>query len=217
MTAARARTTVELLRFAPQSHRTCSVFHALAQAAQKAGIDLTVTDTYRGHASWLVLWGPGAPDRVQPMRRQLTVGGHVICVDLAYWSRDRKVRLSIDAPHPQAWVLRHEWPATRFDEDRPTVANTWDPGGPVLVAGIGDKATVQYGDAVRCWELEMIRVAQTRGFTVRYRPKTRGTVPDGLRHAGTGPIETILRGVSRVITWHSNVAVDAIRMGVPVI
>ncbi len=212
------RTTVELLRFAPQSKRTATAFDALAQTAQGAGIDLTVTDTYRGNAAWLLLWGPGAPDRFLPMRQQLAVGGHVICADLAYWSRETKVRLSIDAPHPQAWVLRRDWPATRWQHDRPAVADTWDPGGPVLLAGIGEKATVQYGDAVRTWERAIIETAQTRGCEVRYRPKTmRSPVPEGVRRAGTGPIEAAITGCARVLTWHSNVAVDAIRMGIPVV
>jgi hypothetical protein len=213
------RTTVELLRFAPQSKRTAEFFEALAQAAPGAGIDLMVTDTYRGTASWLLLWGPGAPDRLPPMRQQLASGGHVVCADLAYWSRDTKVRVSIDAPHPQAWVLRQDWPGTRWQQDPAPIADTWDPRGPVLVAGIGEKATVQYGDdLVRAWERSMLHMAQARGCEVRYRPKLlRGVVLDGIPRAGTGPIDPILQGCSRVITWHSNVAVDAIRMGIPVI
>ncbi len=213
------RPTVELLRFTPQSKRTAAVFEALLAAAPSAGIELTETDTYHGTASWLLLWGPGAPNRFPPMRAQLARGGHVICVDLAYWSRDRKVRISIDAPHPQAWVLRRDWPATRFAQDRPPVEDAWDPNGPVLVAGIGEKATVQYGDdLVRAWEWSMIHMAQARGREVRYRPKMlRGVVLDGIPRAGTGPIDPIISGCSRVITWHSNVAVDAIRLGIPVI
>ncbi len=41
-----------------------------------------------------------------------------------------------------------------------------------------------------------------------YRPKPRET---------GHPIEDVLAGCSLLITWHSNVAVDAIRMGIPVI
>lgn len=217
MIAAPVRTVVELLRFEPQSHRTLALIRALGRGAAAAHITLAVTDRFHGGASWLVLWGPGAPDRIEPMRRQLAAGGHVVCFDLAYWQRDDKVRVSIDAPHPQAWVMRRAWPAQRFVADRVPVTNAWNPGGPVIVAGIGEKATVQYGADVRSWETAMIGVARDRGLDVRYRPKKNGAVPVGLRHAGAGPIETILKGASLVITWHSNVAIDAIRMGIPVI
>lgn len=207
MIAAPARTAVELLRFDPQSQRTRTLFGALAGAARAADIQLTVTEAYRGAARWLVCWGPGAPDRVGPMRQQLAAGGHVVCFDLAYWQRLEKVRVSIDAAHPQAWVLRRTWPTSRFEADRIGVSNGWDPRGPVIVAGIGVKATVQYGDQVALWEAAMTADAHRRGYRVQHRPK----------QGASAPIEQTLRGASLCITWHSNVAVDAIRLGIPVI
>lgn len=47
--------------------------------------------------------------------------------------------------------------------------------------------------------------------------KIGGPVPDGVTIAPMIPIELALAGASLVITWHSNVAVDAIRLGIPVI
>ncbi len=76
-----------------------------------------------------------------------------------------------------------------------------------MVAGIGEKATAQYGDQVRRWEAEMTTEATSRGRKVVYRPKK----------GSASPIDQALRGAALVITWHSNVAVDAIRMGIPVI
>lgn len=213
------RTTAELLRFEPESGRTAAFFAALAQAAPRAGVQLTTTTRYAGRAPWLLLWGPGAPDRRDPMREQLAAGGHVAAFDLAYWDRARKLRVSIDGAHPQRWVMRRDWPPRRARLDRvlPTGPSVWNPTGPVIVAGIGEKATVQYGPAVHAWELEMIGQAAARGVPLRYRPKKLGPVPAGVRPAGAGPIEQVVRGASLVITWHSNVAVDAIRLGLPVV
>jgi hypothetical protein len=179
-------------------------------APQATGILHSVARTtcYRGGADWLVLWGPGAPDRREPMRRQLAAGGRVIALDLSYWDRPTKFRVSIDAAHPQAWVLRGDWPMSRWDASGLACESAWDPRGPVIVAGIGDKARIQYGRQVADWETAMTLEARRRGYRVVYRPK--------LRHQLT-PIETALRGAAAVITWHSNVAVDAIRLGVPVI
>ncbi len=216
MIAMAAILTVELLAFTPQSQRADVVLASLARTAP-ASVRVVRSHSYQGGSDWLVLWGPGHPARVEPMRRQLAAGGHVIACDLAYWDRDRKVRVSIDAPHPHAWVMRRDWPTTRVTADAIAVSTAWKPSGPVLVAGIGDKARVQYGAAVAEWEATMIAAARARGRVVQYRPKRPGPVPRGTTPASTGSIEAALRGTSLVITWHSNVAVDAIRLGIPVI
>lgn len=213
--------TVELLRFDPQSARTRIFFAALAKCAAKAGITVTDTSTYGGLADLLLLWGPGAPNRHEPMRQQLAAGGHVVCADLAYWQRDQKVRLSIDGPHPQHWVMRRDWPAARVQSDGIAVDNRWVPTGPILVAGIGRKARVQYGDAVDRWEAAMITACRRRwpDRLVQYRRKQiDASVPiDVPVTVGDQPIDQALAGRSLLITWHSNVAVDAIRMGIPVV
>ena len=64
----------------------------------------------------------------------------------------------------------------------------------------------------------MIARAQADGRRVLYRPKKAdGRVPSGVPVSAGGHIDMALRGASAVVTWHSNVAVDAIRMGIPAI
>ncbi len=200
------RTAVELLRFEPQSDRAAALFTALYRAAGAAGIEWCDRRSYQGTAPWLMLWGPGGTNRFAPMAQHVAKGGHVIAFDLAYWNRDTKVRVSIDGPHPQALVMAHARSDARFRSDPAPILNHWKPHGHVLVAGIGEKATAQYGDQVAHWEAAMTGEAKARGRAVLYRPKKTGT-----------PIEAALRGAALVITWHSNVAVDAIRLGIPVI
>ncbi len=213
---------VELLRFVPQVERVEPLWDGLIRAAPAAGMRVTQTKTYQGHEPWLMFWGPGGPDRFEPMRRHCEQGGHVVAWDLAYWDRFRKCRVSIDAAHPQAWVLRRDWPGDRLHRDQVAVSNTWRQTGPIIVAGIGRKARVQYdrqGVNVLAWEMAQIEAcrAQWPGRTIQYRPKTTDQpTPPGVGLVG-GTIEQALTGASLLITWHSNVAVDAIRLGIPVV
>lgn len=207
--------TVELLRFSVESNRASLVVSALER--DPVGVSLSVTRSYVGDSDVLMVWGPGGPDRVEPMRRQLEAGGHVVALDLSYWQRDTKFRVSIDAPHPQRWVMHRDWPDSRLAADRVRIDRAWKPDGPVVVAGIGEKATVQYGSCVRAWELDMIATARARGRRVLYRPKKTGAAPEGVPVRAGGAIDDVLKGASLLVTWHSNVAVDAIRMGIPVI
>ncbi|HEX8030282.1 MAG TPA: hypothetical protein VF491_17530 [Vicinamibacterales bacterium] len=208
---------IELLTFQPQSGRAMAAMQALKATATKGCV---ATSRYRGQSDVLLFWGPGAPERRAVMQQQLARGGRVLALDLSYWNRDRKFRVSIDAAHPQSWVMRRDWPANRLAADRVLVADRWNPDGPVIVAGIGRKARVQYGDAVERWEREMLNASAARwpGRTILYRRKQADApVPIGVAMTSDGPIDDVLSGASLLVTWHSNVAVDAIRLGIPVI
>lgn len=220
MSTVATRTTVEVLRFHPESARTSELFHALHAAASTADVQIENTARYQGGSDLLMIWGPGSPLRFDAMRRQIAAGGHFVAWDLAYWHRESKLRVSIDAAHPQRWLWRKDWPRDRYLADRVHVSDVWNPFGPIIVAGIGRKARVQYGhDTVTAWETQMMQTAAGRfGRPVLYRRKqVDAPVPSGAVLAPDVPIEHVLAGSSLLITWHSNVAVDAIRMGIPVI
>jgi len=211
-------TMVEVLRFEPETFRAAAAMQALMRTSD--GIEARKTHQYEGGSDLLMLWGPGAPNRWPVMRKQIAAGGHVICCDLAYWSRHDKIRVSIDAAHPQAWVMKQDWPARRLVADGVYVSDKWKANGPIIVAGLGRKARAQYGDQVLDWELGMIRACETRwpDRRVLYRRKQfDAPIPPGVALSGMGPIDDILSGASLVITWHSNVAVDAIRLGIPAV
>jgi hypothetical protein len=212
---------VEMLHFEPESGRTQAWFTALEQGAKAQGVEVVRTNSYRGSVPWVLLWGPGAPGRGDILRRHVSTGGHVIAMDLAYWDRDRKARMSIDAPHPQAWVMREKMPPGRFKAENILVADKWKANGPVIIAGLGEKARVQYGPSfIDIWERRMAEACQARWPKRRiwYRKKKiTSPVPDWANQSSCQPIDSVLTGASLVITWHSNVAVDAIRLGIPVI
>lgn len=212
---------VELVHFRPDNPRAADMFRALIASAPSAGLDLWESNAYVGGADWLLLWGPGAPARAEVLRRHVSRGGHVLAFDLAYWQRNQKIRVSFDHAHPQAFVMRKPLPETRLINDGIALTNDWNPNGPIVIAGLGPKALVQYGKAqVAEWEADMMRACRARWTRpVIYRPKKdENDVPTwATRVSRGGSIEDVLRGASLVITWHSNVAIDAIRMGIPVV
>lgn len=216
-----AMLAIELLRFPhlpPCSPRSEPMLCAIQQAGGAVDMGVQATTTYSGAADWLVFWGPGHPSRIAPMQAQLAKGGHVLAFDLGYWNRETKVRLSIDGAHPQQWVMRRTWPVDRLVRDRIPIADVWDPNGPILIAGVGPKAHVQYGDQVARWEGEMLAACGRFGRPIHYRPKhARYPSPPGVIRRDDGSIDQTLVGTSLLVTWHSNAAVDAIRMGIPVI
>jgi hypothetical protein len=226
-------TTAEFLSFPPSAKYRAgkapdlpaALFRSLLLTARANGVHATTTPRYLGASDWLVLYGPGGLDRAEPMRRQKERGGRVICWDAPYWDRGTKLRVSIDHAHPQAWVMRHDWPIGRLVADGVEPGAVWDPDGPILVAGIGAKARAQYGhDLVRAWETQQVAECRARwpGRPVYYRPKPHHPEPPVAGAIVDPPhahwsIDHALAGVSLVVTWHSNVAVDAIRLGVPVV
>lgn len=210
-TSVMAGRAIEIRRFGGETDRATKVLTALQHTAPQ-----------RDHwnAPWLVLWGPGGQNRLQPIRDHVAAGGRVIACDLAYWQREYKFRISIDAPHPQAWVMQRDWPAARVKADGISVADRWKANGPILIAGLGVKARAQYGNAVDVWEREQVAICRQRwpDRMVMYRRKhPYGPMLGGLYSASNAPIDQVLTGCSLLITWHSNVAVDAIRMGIPVV
>lgn len=214
-------TAVEIVQFPTESKRALGWFDSLARDARAEGIDVIRSTRYQDAARWLLLWGPGAPDRASVMKRHVATGGHVIALDLAYWNRDRKARVSFDAAHPAAWVMRGDLRRDRFEADPAPISNQWRPSGKIVIAGLGDKARVQYGaDVIDRWENAMAAACRARWPDrplVYRKKKVTSPVPAWGQVAPMQPIETVLAGASLVITWHSNVAVDAIRMGIPVV
>lgn len=215
------KTAVELVHFQPENRRGREMMRALMAAAPGAGVDVIETTAYRGESPWLMVWGPGAPARRDAIRAHVGNGGRAICFDLSYWQRNEKVRVSFDAPHPQHFVMRKALPVDRFVNDGVVLTNEWNPDGPVVIAGLGDKARVQYGAGiVDAWEADMMRACAARWLKrIIYRPKKADSnVPIWATHVSRAPsIDEALHGASLLITWHSNAAVDAIRMGVPVV
>lgn len=172
--------------------------------------------------STLLLYGLGGPDRYQLGLNHVAMGGRLVAWDLGYWDRkgeQRKLRASIDGLHCPDYILRGPTPcASRWDEAGLQMENAGDPDGPIVLVGNGPKSNVIGAEG---WAAAKSREIAKRfpGRRVVYRPKPKRPIePMVICHSvDQGPIDELLRTASLVVCRHSNVAVDACRLGVPVV
>ena len=195
--------------------RATRMMRALADAAPAGSL---VSQRATGARRNLMLYGPGAPEKLPLVKRTLQRGGRVAMWDLGYWDRLGAMRLAIDTLHPTAaqLALAPAGPGRRVFELREDA----DPSGPILLIGVGPKSVYAYNlRASGNWEREQLKRirAQYPGRAILYRPKgDKATTIAGLPLRHGMPIEEALRGCSLVVCRHSNVAVDACIAGVPV-
>lgn len=173
----------------------------------------------------MVLWGVGHPEMATAAETARRAGAHVLSLDLGYWGRGgpgAHYRISIDAPHPQALVMLRDRDESRFAANMISLRDEFDPAGPIVLVGMGWKSARQYGEPVGEWEASTAAALAERfpGRHIAFRPKPG--VAQHCQRAGslavdTRPIAEVLRGASLVVCRHSNVAIDAIVAGVPVV
>lgn len=204
----------ELLFDPPYNAKAARFMNAMVAAAP-AGVD--VVPAYRGKRRWLMLYGPGSPERLPLVQRHVDAGGHVAMWDLGYWDRDRSMRLAIDTLHPTEQQLGRTPPVPRREF---VLREDADPGGGILLIGLGRKSLFAYGIGDELtWERAKLADLRKRypGRPIYWRPKGERAIDlDGLPMRHAMPIEEALRGLSLVAVRHSNVAVDAAVAGVPV-
>lgn len=196
--------------------------NALHVAAEQMKLPVTSGPEYRT-CKMLVTYGLGGDDRMPVAMSHMKSGGQLVAFDLGYWDRGlsvdaRKFRVAINGFHPRevmngAAPSRQRWESAglRIEADR-------NKAGPIMLVGNAPKA-VAIGAAG--WTANRSREIRAvfPGAKILYRPKPKrphegGVVYDQL---SAGPIERELSRVSLVVCRHSNVAVDACRMGVPVV
>lgn len=210
---------VEILIAPEMADRGSRMLIAMAEAAAASGVNPIVTAKWRRRAPVLMVYGPGHPVRRPWLLEHLKRGGRVVAWDLGYWMRDTpgafNMRLTIDADHPHDQIIPE--PPERFDAAGIALREDFEPGGPIILCGMGIKQRRMRGNDSRQWEvaaLERIR-RQYPKRQVLYHPKR----PESGLHrtqAAMGRIEDVLKSASLVVCCHSNVAVDACIAGVPV-
>lgn len=145
--------------------------------------------------------------------------GHYACFDLGYWWKegqaDRHWRVSIDGWHSPNLIM-HGADGKRLSRYGLEIKEQGgDPDGPILVIGTSPKS--QKLDA-RGWASQKIRQLRrqtTKPIWYKYkRTPDKGIPADKIIG---GDIFDVLPQVSMVVCKHSNVAVDATLMGVPVV
>ncbi len=204
-----------------------AVISAAVDGARRAGHKATVVGTTSFRADVLVIYGAGSPERTSVMKRQLSTGGRVVCIDGGYFGRrlpdnGKYFRVAIDALHAKPeHIEATPDDASRSDSFGIALRDDYRMNGHVIVVGMGPKS--RRGLGIFDWERKTLASAAKRfpGRRIVYRRKDgrRLAKPDGVQWPeidGATPIQELLRGASLVICRHSNVAVDACLAGIPV-
>jgi hypothetical protein len=204
---------VQVLRARKASHTGEVLLRAMEAAIVAAGEQMVTADP-----DVLVLYGVGAAVNDQARRDQLARGGRVLHFDLGYFGRQKLtgyLRMCLDRDHPQHLLDATpndpaRWAAHGIELREDAKAN-----GPIVLVGLGRKSR-QYLGAPN-WERDKLKEIKRRftGREVVFRPKRAGDVSLPIRSDAVTPIAQLLRGASRVVCRHSNVAVDAAIAGVP--
>lgn len=213
-------TSCEVLVSKDMAGRGVRMLDAMIEASP---IPLKVRETYRGDCPLLMVYGTGHPKRRPWQDEHMRKGGRLIGWDLGYWLRrtetDFRMRLTIDADHPQA-LMRSIEPPERWDRDGIELRNDSSARGHVVIVGMSAKAQKIHRMSRLRWETSTLRAVKAHHpkLKVWFRPK-RDTDPVliGVRVAREPDIADVLRGAAFVVCRHSNVAVDACIAGVPVV
>lgn len=202
-----------------ESHSGRSIVLAMHNAASAAKVSSSIVK-HPSPCEWLVLWGVGAADRDAARHAQVSAGGRAMIWDMGYLCRAKRggyLRMSLDEDHP--WRMFDKTPddPSRFDRLGVKLSEEGDPGGHIVIVGLGSKTRDQYPE-LRNWEAEQLEQLRERfpGRRVVLRPKPRHHFrPLDCEVRQDADIRDVLRGASLVVTRHSSVAVDAVVMGVP--
>jgi hypothetical protein len=173
----------------------------------KAPPDMRVVTNaaYSGSCDWLMLFGMGEHRRNAMCEAHSSKGRRIVVWDLGYWDRLTSLRVSVDHQHPWRWIYR--MPIIEGRGHPAQLRDDYDANGPILFAGMGHKSHRQLGSE---WDSNKLRELKRSGVDVRVRNK-----PTREKHKVLPPIADALRGCSKVVTHHSNVAVDGIVAGIP--
>lgn len=204
----------------PSSYKSRRLIDNLCSAARSAGLKCKISQTYIP-CNVLVLYGLGGADRYPVALKHMKDGGTVVSFDIGYWERElprRKYRVSVNGFHPKT-VMQGEHPgSSRWDESGLTITDGFNPDGPIMLVGNAPKSIAV---GAKQWtaktSTEIRKVFPER--RILYRPKPHRPMEQGITfdEISTGTIDTELQRCSLVVCRHSNVAVDACRLGVPVI
>lgn len=172
-----------------------------------------LSNIYTGTCDLLLTYGTGHLVRRPWWIRHRQSGRHCIGLDMGY--TPGYMRATIDHDHPQKLV--REESSDRWEALGIELREDFDPSGPGVVVGLGQKALKTHGLRHLQWEECAAEKIRARGLVPVHRPKKpRAPYLPGLKVA-EGPIADVLKGAALVVCRHSNVAVDACIAGVPVI
>lgn len=199
-----------------------SFLDALRRAAQANALPVTAGPEYRD-CQILITYGLGGADRLPVATRHMGYGKGLVAFDLGYWDRslplnERKFRVAINGFHPKNVMSGATPSPERWLASGLTIAPDRAVPGPIMLVGNAPKAIAVGAAGWTSKKSRELRAAFP-GARILYRPKPKRPREAGVMfdELSTGCIQSELNRVSLVVCRHSNVAVDACRMGVPVV
>lgn len=140
--------------------------------------------------------------------------------DLGYWKRNNYYKVAVNDRHPTAYLMKRAMPGDRLRIFGVSIAPWQKDGQSVVVAGMSGKAAWSWGIDAESFERGIIaRLSQLtkRPIIYRAKPSFAGAKKiDGAKFDASTPISDVLKDAHCVVTYHSNVGVDALVAGVPV-
>lgn len=219
---------VDGIEFLMQSHRPGRAMGvALREAAVRAGHTVIHADDdcYAGDFKTLMAYGVGDPKIARAREMHLRRGGVAVLWDVGYFIRSIHskdyLRCSINDDHPQRILDLAPDDGSRWDALGLKLQDTYRPAGPVVLIGLGYKSRKYAGREGAHWESRKLAELRERfkDRKIIYRPKFSPKWPFPVLDCRTephGPIDDVIRGASLVVCRHSNAALDAVRLGIPV-
>lgn len=204
--------------------RGVSLLRGLEASAPAHNLKVVATPRYEGCGKALVVWGAGHPLRNRWFNQHVAKGLPAFCWDMGYWGSGRgnetlgMNRVSVNAMHPQAVLMQEPLPAERWEARPLEFQNLWNPDGHVVLAGLGPKTLDQLYLRPAEWERKKLAAIQAAlpKRRVIYRPKPgREFLGLTVEADHESKIEDVLKGAALAVCRHSNVAVDAMRCGIP--
>ncbi len=191
---------------------------SLYSAAKNNGLKIKKSGKYEP-CRVLVLYGMGGADRFGMANEHIKNGGTVLAFDIGYWDRDirhRKYRVSLNGLHPKevlsAAILRKSRLKKQVFEQHRSYVNK------IMLVGNAPKSVAVGAKNWTAQKAKEIRKHFPEAKII-YRPKPQRPREKGVDFdsVSEGEITHALSKVDLVVCRHSNVAVDAAFMGVPVV
>ncbi len=178
-----------------------------------------------------ILYGMG-PSNLVIYNRFRDAGKPTVTIDLGYWNRggphnqNAYYKVSVNYWHPNQYLMKLNSTPWRFNRHNLTIQpwkrDTEHCRHAVLVAGMGTKGCDLYGIRHQSWDRWAVEEIQK--YTDRkiiYRPKPSEVNPkpiDGtILSQSHENVKDIISRSWCIVTHHSNVAVDALLLGIPAI
>jgi hypothetical protein len=212
----------------PESRRSVICGQAMSMGISSVGdyVEVRNTRTYTApEADVAVFYGLSKP----VLQGYSSPGHKAVFIDLGYWAREGQEghhKIVVNSRHPTSYFQKRKHSADRFKRLGIAI-KPWrtNERGSIMVVGMSAKAAAAEGLRPEQWETETIN--QLRKLTKRtivYRPKPNwngsqpivGAVFQRGDQQGRD-VRQVLQDTYAVVTHHSNVGVDAVLEGVPVI